>query len=333
MFNNILTAKSIATMGIAASATFATIMTGFVNTDEDILSRLPEPVIEQTTYNMPHSVDARVGAVIDNSGSIDVSVAEDMEEAVVTVTSYANEAKDVIDTVADSEIVNDVVDNIPEAVDVLTENTDDIQAVIENTTEALVDNVDDGYELVNGLINGTIPMAEQHKIESNAKDDTVAQLIENSGDYSSETETYVEVDNSFINGIIEYNNTHEDEGISMSSEIASMQSQYPSGSYWGPDTYYKWRAGTVYRGGYGCAGFAYMLSDAIYGDAPAEKIYGNGDVRVNDCIELFDNAHTAFVLSVNGDGTVTVAEGNINGGYVAWGTRYNISDISAVLRR
>lgn len=113
--------------------------------------------------------------------------------------------------------------------------------------------------------------------------------------------------------------------------LIDMKNAYPTGTYWGDSEYYKWNGG-IYRGGYGCAGFAYMLSDAVFGSSPARMIGGNSDVQPYDCVELYNNAHTAFVLSVNGDGTITVAEGNVNDS-VIWGSTYSISDISAVLRR
>jgi hypothetical protein len=116
------------------------------------------------------------------------------------------------------------------------------------------------------------------------------------------------------------------------SGLQTLMVQYPSGSYWSPDNYYMWMANSVYKGGYGCAGFAYMLSDAVFGDKRATKIYGNSDIQQYDCVELFNNEHTAFVLEVNGDGTITVAEGNVNS-KVFWGSIYYISDVSAVLRR
>ncbi len=114
--------------------------------------------------------------------------------------------------------------------------------------------------------------------------------------------------------------------------LIELRDQYPTGSWWDSECYYKWNAASVYRGGYGCAGFAYMLSDAIYGAARARKIESNSDVEPYDCIELFNNAHTAFVLEVPGDGTVIVAEGNVDG-RVYWGSTYSISDVSAVLKR
>ena len=123
--------------------------------------------------------------------------------------------------------------------------------------------------------------------------------------------------------------------------ILAYKEQYPTGSKWGADDYYLWRANSVYRGGYGCAGFAYMLSDAIYGDVWATKIEGNDDIAKYDCIELWGNKHTAFVLDYDPTADrIIVVEANVNdsgdvvsGGKVKWGTVYHKSDVSAVLKR
>ena len=48
------------------------------------------------------------------------------------------------------------------------------------------------------------------------------------------------------------------------SRILAMQEEYPEGMPWTNDNYYSWSAG-VYSGGYGCAGFAFLLSDAGFG--------------------------------------------------------------------
>lgn len=145
--------------------------------------------------------------------------------------------------------------------------------------------------------------------------------------------TSVYADSVFISSTAGKNTKQSSTAYVLSHEgLKQLESTYPTGTYYGPDCYYMWRANSVYRGGYGCAGFAYMLSDAVFGDEPAVKLMGNSDVQKYDCIELFNNEHTAFVLSVNLDGTVTVAEGNVNQ-KVVWGSTYLISDISAVIRR
>jgi len=53
--------------------------------------------------------------------------------------------------------------------------------------------------------------------------------------------------------------------------MMNMKPSYPEGMPWTNDNFYAWKGG-VYSGGYGCAGFAFILSDAAFGDLPARRI-------------------------------------------------------------
>ena len=94
--------------------------------------------------------------------------------------------------------------------------------------------------------------------------------------------------------------------------MIAMKSQYPEGMPWTNANSYVWRAvpNTIITG-YGCAGFAFLLSDAAFGDLPARKVTGFAfsDVRAGDILRVNDNTHSVIVLTVNSNG-VTVAEGN-----------------------
>lgn len=47
--------------------------------------------------------------------------------------------------------------------------------------------------------------------------------------------------------------------------LAKFHSKYPAGTPWGNNNYYAWSHSGLYSGGYGCAGFAFMESDALFG--------------------------------------------------------------------
>lgn len=98
--------------------------------------------------------------------------------------------------------------------------------------------------------------------------------------------------------------------------MMALQEKYPEGTPWTNDNFYEWKGG-IYSGGYGCAGFAFMLSDAAFGDAPARKHNDIMNIRVGDILRLGNDTHSVIVLEVT-DTSVTVAEGNYNG-KVHWG--------------
>lgn len=96
----------------------------------------------------------------------------------------------------------------------------------------------------------------------------------------------------------------------------ALKETYPGGTKWNNDNYYAWKGG-IYSGGYGCAGFAFMLSDAAFGTARARKYYDASAVRVGDIVRMDGDSHSVIVLEVYPD-KVIVAEGNFNNS-VRWG--------------
>lgn len=102
------------------------------------------------------------------------------------------------------------------------------------------------------------------------------------------------------------------------SAIIALKTQYPEGMRWTNDNFYSWQGG-VYSGGYGCAGFAFLLSDAAFGDLPARMLtsFDYSDVRVGDILRINNDTHSVIVLEVYSD-HVVIAEGNYNSS-VHWG--------------
>lgn len=108
--------------------------------------------------------------------------------------------------------------------------------------------------------------------------------------------------------------------------MVALEAQYPSWSPWTDDNYYKWKGG-IFSGGYGCVGFAFMLSDAAFGDLPARKVteFEFSDVRVGDILRIYNNTHSTIVLEVHDDYVVT-ADGNVLG-FVLWGNTYSADEV------
>ena len=113
-----------------------------------------------------------------------------------------------------------------------------------------------------------------------------------------------------------------EEGIR--SAMLALQSQYPEGTPYTNSNFWDFKGGLINRG-YGCAGFAFMLSDAAFGSLPARYYYDYSKIRVGDILRMNNNSHSVIVLYVNAD-SVTVAEGNYNS-KVHWGRVIPMSEV------
>jgi hypothetical protein len=108
--------------------------------------------------------------------------------------------------------------------------------------------------------------------------------------------------------------------------MTRLKTNYPEGLYWTNDNYYEWNGG-VYTGGYGCAGFAFILSDAAFGSLPARKHTNLNKIRVGDILRMNQDSHSVIVLKVGKD-SVTVAEGNYNSS-IHWGREISMSEVKS----
>ncbi len=102
------------------------------------------------------------------------------------------------------------------------------------------------------------------------------------------------------------------------NRMIALQEDYPEGMPWTNDDFYAWNGG-IYSGGYGCAGFAFILSDAAFGTLPARFVEANNfdSIRVGDVLRINDDTHSVIVLEVYDD-YVVIAEGNYNSS-IHWG--------------
>ena len=96
--------------------------------------------------------------------------------------------------------------------------------------------------------------------------------------------------------------------------IMALKDQYPEGMRWTNDNSYLSEAMRI--NGYGCAGFAFICSDAAFGDLPARTHTSFDDIRVGDIIRIGDY-HSVVVLEKKDD-SVIVTEGNYNSS-IHWG--------------
>lgn len=106
--------------------------------------------------------------------------------------------------------------------------------------------------------------------------------------------------------------------------LIAQKETFPEGMAWTNDNYVSWQGGT-YNGGYGCAGFAFALSDAAFGNAPARIHTDYDNIRVGDILRVNHDTHSVIVLEVR-ESSVIVAEGNYNS-RIHWGRELSKSSL------
>ena len=92
--------------------------------------------------------------------------------------------------------------------------------------------------------------------------------------------------------------------------MIALKSEYPEGMPWTNDNYYGWNGG-IYSGGYGCAGFAFLLSDAAFGSLKAYRHEDFSEIRVGDILRINNDTHSVIILEITED-SIVIAEGNYN---------------------
>lgn len=110
-------------------------------------------------------------------------------------------------------------------------------------------------------------------------------------------------------------------------KIIALKSKYPEGKKWNNSNSYK--RGNVT--GYGCAGFAFMVQDAVFGKNAKATRTTELDwdaLRVGDHLRIYNSIggeHSIIVLEVNDD-SITICEGNYNSS-IHWGRVISMDDL------
>lgn len=125
-------------------------------------------------------------------------------------------------------------------------------------------------------------------------------------------------DESTKDTYVDYNPTAEQ----VYNDLYAMKKDYPEGMSWTNSNTYVWHADPQYSyiTGGGCAGFAFLMSDAAFGYLPARKLTDFTKVRAGDIMRIQNSSggeHSVIVLKVN-ENSFTVAEGNYNKS-IHWG--------------
>ena len=127
-------------------------------------------------------------------------------------------------------------------------------------------------------------------------------------------------DENSLSNIVQSNVNIDEKSVY--NNIIKMKTQYPHGMSWTNNNSYKSK---VLGEGGGCAGFAFLLSDAAFGDLPAQKHTNFDNIRVGDILRINNDEHSVIVLEVK-DNSVIVAEGNMNSS-IFWGREISLDEI------
>lgn len=104
-------------------------------------------------------------------------------------------------------------------------------------------------------------------------------------------------------------------------KMIAMKDEYPEGMPYNNDMSYDFQGlvDGVHWTGYGCAAFAFMLSDVVFGTLPVTWVseFNYDDVRPGDILRINNDSHSVIVLRKFAD-HVELAEANYNG-CVHWG--------------
>ena len=99
--------------------------------------------------------------------------------------------------------------------------------------------------------------------------------------------------------------------------MLALQDAYYEGRSWTNEQSYAWKGD--YSMGYGCMGFAFILSDEAFGDLPARQIsdIDYDSLQVGDILRINNDSHSVVILEKYDD-HVVLAEGNFNSA-IHWG--------------
>ncbi len=110
--------------------------------------------------------------------------------------------------------------------------------------------------------------------------------------------------------------------------MIALKDEYYEGRPWTNANFYDWNGG-IFSGGGGCAGFAFILSDAAFGSLPARQLYAGEfayeDIRVGDILRVNYDTHSVVVMETHDD-HVVLAEGNFNSS-IHWGRTMTKSEV------
>lgn len=113
-------------------------------------------------------------------------------------------------------------------------------------------------------------------------------------------------------------------------KIIKLKSRYPEGKKWTNDNSHR----SGYRMGYGCAGFAFLVQDEVFGEQAKKYQYDTFEwdsLRVGDHLRIYNSIggeHSVIVLTMEDD-FITICEGNYNSS-IHWGRKMTMDELGDV---
>ncbi|MCL2165022.1 MAG: copper amine oxidase N-terminal domain-containing protein [Oscillospiraceae bacterium] len=110
------------------------------------------------------------------------------------------------------------------------------------------------------------------------------------------------------------------------SKLIALKERYPHGTPWTNETSYTKFQDNIYFVFSGCAAFAEIALDEVFGsNTPSRYHYDLDKIKIGDVIRINYDTHSVVVLNSDGS-NITVAEGNYNKA-VSWGRTLSISTL------
>ncbi|MFI3253699.1 MAG: hypothetical protein R3Y63_05105, partial [Eubacteriales bacterium] len=205
--------------------------------------------------------------------------------------------------------------------DTTVEDTTEDTTVEDTTEDTTVEDTTEDTTVEDTTEDTTVEdTTEDTTVEDTTEDTTVEDTTEDTTVEDTTEDTTVEDAPSTQNLYDMPGDTNQDGVISISeldAVFASFRSEYPQGTNWtnsnsyGTVRYTLSDSGDISRVNLtaaGCAGWTYMLEDAIYGNAPQYEI-SRSEVQAGDFWHT--GSHWGVVMSVSGNDFITT-EGNYN---------------------
>jgi len=117
--------------------------------------------------------------------------------------------------------------------------------------------------------------------------------------------------------------------------MISLKDEFYEGRPWTNVNYYGWNGG-YFSGGYGCAGFAFRLSDEAFGTVrcTVNETFSYEDLKVGDILRVNNNTHSVIIMEIFSN-YIIIAEGNYNSS-IHWGrtlTKSKVMESDYVMTR
>jgi len=175
---------------------------------------------------------------------------------------------------------------------------------------------------VNVIKNKQVEIEEKNQKSTKELNNKISQTTEKISKLERDNNLIIEQINALK--VNQKSESNDSVGNLIYEKIIALKEQYPEGMPWTNKNYYKWNGG-IYNGGYGCYGFAFILSDAAFDKLPARRHHDFNNIKIGDILRMDGDSHSVVIIEIN-DTMVTFAEGNFNSS-IHWGRKITIEEM------